>query len=164
MDLFCGLQLRQYVIISISLDFWYLDILTWLTPRITVMFSVLVLHWVTHQDDDMSSDAKTRCGECDRTIACRGDPYSISRGSNFGGLSRDHKNRVVGGNNGEVVTSIHAVKGACRHDKSIPLDGILTQTEVRRDIESVGGTSETEEDDPRVNSTDNIRQSTCSRP
>jgi len=129
-----------------------------------IMFSVLVLHWVTHQDDDMSSDAKTRCGECDRTIACRGDPYSISRGSNFGGLSRDHKSRVAGGNNGEVVTSIHAVKGACRHDKSIPLDGILTQTEVRRDIESVGGTSETEEDDPRVNSTDNIRQSTCSRP
>ena len=128
------------------------------------MFSVLVLHWVTHQDDDISTEGRTRCRECDRTLACGGDPYSISRGSNFGGLSRDHKTRVAGGN-GEVVTSIHAVpKGACRHDKSIPLDGILTHTEVRRDIESVGGTSETEEEDPRVNSTDNIRQSTCSRP
>lgn len=109
-----------------------------------IMFSVLVLHWVTHQDDDISTEGRTRCRECDRTLACGGDPYSISRGSNFGGLSRDHKTRVVGGN-GEVVTSIHAVpKGACRHDKSIPLDGILTHTEVRRDIESVGGTSETD--------------------
>ncbi|KAG0129788.1 hypothetical protein HOY82DRAFT_579517 [Tuber indicum] len=132
-----------------------------------ILFSVLVLHWVTHQDDDISTDGRTRCEGCDRTIGCRGDPYSISRGSNFAGLSRDHKGRVGGGGAGEVVTSIHAVpKGACHHDKSIPLDGILThtevtRTEVRRDIESLGGTSETEEEDPRVNSTDNIRQSAC---
>ncbi|RPB05757.1 hypothetical protein L873DRAFT_1661951 [Choiromyces venosus 120613-1] len=131
-----------------------------------ILFSVLVLHWVTNRDDD-NLDGKTRCGECDRSMECRGDPYSISRGSNFdgAGLSRDRKGRVTGGG-GEVVTSIHAVpKGGCNHNKSIPLDGILTHTEVRRDIESLGGTSETEEEnDPRVNSTDNIRQSTCSRP
>lgn len=112
---------------------------------------MLVLHWVTHQDDaDLNSGS--RCEACNRTVIDRDGQYSISRGSAFRDLNREKKV----GFPGQVITQIEAGSGINQHSKSIPLDGIMTRTEFTRDVESIGA-SETEAQD-RNNSTDLIRE------
>lgn len=121
-----------------------------------VLFSVLVLHWVTHQDEE-GMDSKTRCGECNRTL---GGGYSLGnsgapRVDRSGGATFDHDlQRPFGG---QVITNCTSKKADTK-DKSIPLDGILTRTEFTRDVESMGGnSSEVELSDKRDTSTDQIR-------
>jgi ribosomal protein L34E len=123
-----------------------------LTQLFVVLFSVLVLHWVTHQDEEIM-DSKTKCGECNRTLA-GGGHYSLGSGIRTGHLDHDLQ-RPFGG---QVITNCKAAKkGDCK-DKSIPLEGIMTRTEFTRDVESIGGdSSEIDLSDKRDSSTENIR-------
>ena len=117
----------------------------------------MVLHWVTHQDDE-GMDSRTRCGECHRTLG--GGHYSMgnsaaARVERSGGGTFDHDlQRPFGG--GQVITNCTSKKSDTK-DKSIPLDGILTRTEFRRDVESMGGnSSEADLNDKRDTLTDHI--------
>lgn len=115
-----------------------------------ILFSVLVLHWVTHQDEMVSGTS--RCHVCLRTVVDQYGQSSISHGSAFRDLNLEKRMPC----SGQVITQIEAGSSTCRHPGSIPLDGIMTHTEFTRDVESIGA-SETEVAD-RNNSTDYIRE------
>ncbi|KAL0637192.1 hypothetical protein Q9L58_003842, partial [Maublancomyces gigas] len=87
------------------------------------LFSVLVMHWVTHQDDE-ENGSKSHCQGCNRTIG-----ESISHGSAF---TSEPGARI------RVTTRIEAGLGKSAISKSIPLGGILTHTEISRDVENIG--------------------------
>lgn len=112
-----------------------------------VLFSVLVLHWVTHQEDD-NVESATRCGECNRTLAGPGR-YSINHSAFLGRYEHDHSKSF----GGQVITNCEANKTGS-NTRSIPLAGIMTRTELTRDVESMGE-SDTED---KHNSTDHIRE------
>ncbi|KAF8242530.1 hypothetical protein K440DRAFT_565296 [Wilcoxina mikolae CBS 423.85] len=119
-----------------------------------VLFSVLVLHWVTHQDEE-GMDSRTRCGECNRTFG-GGGQYSLGSSNvvRVGAGGVDHSlQRPFGG---QVITNCTSKKADVK-DKSIPLEGIMTRTEFTRDVESMGGSSEVDLNDKRDTSTDHIR-------
>jgi hypothetical protein len=61
---------------------------------------------------------------------------------------------------GQIITNCKANKKTDCKDKSIPLEGIMTRTEFRRDVESIGGNSSSDLDisDKRESSTEGIRQ------
>lgn len=106
----------------------------------SVLFSVLVLHWVTHQDDD-DQGSKSHCQACNRTIS-----ESLTRGSAFQG---EPGSRI------RVTTRIEAAIGKTPISKSIPLGTILTHTEISRDVESIGASeAESAQDQDRHNSID----------
>ncbi|KAI5803256.1 hypothetical protein EDC01DRAFT_612002 [Geopyxis carbonaria] len=120
-----------------------------------VLFSVLVLHWVTHQDEDSYESSASRCGECNRTLggAVR---YSVNNsGFASGGFAHDHNchQKSFGG---QVVTNCEASKES--RTKSIPLGGIMTRTEFTRDVESMDEVSDMGPSDKRECSTDRIRE------
>jgi hypothetical protein len=109
---------------------------------------VLVLHWVTHQDDE-DLGTRSKCFECRRTAI--GD--SLSRGSAFRDLNGEKRTRIPG----QVITRIDGGSGIGPIAKSIPLNNIMTTTEFSRDVESIGA-SESESHMDRNNSTDSIRE------
>ena len=102
-----------------------------------VLFSVLVLHWATHQDDDMGSNTVlAHCGECQKTHKHHniGTPSHIFSGV-FGGKERrtsDHGG-ARNGFTGHVVTNCQASKQEVLND--VPMHGIMRQTEVTRTTE-----------------------------
>lgn len=81
------------------------------------------MHWVTHQDDE-ENGSKSHCQGCNRTIG-----ESLSHGSAFHG---EPGARI------RVTTRIEAGMGKSATSKSIPLGGILTHTEISRDVENIG--------------------------
>lgn len=117
-----------------------------------VLFSVLVLHWVTHQDED-NIDSITRCGECNRTLAGNGR-YSVNNSSFPIGRAAAFGYDVQKPFGGQVVTNCKAGKEP--NDKAIPLEGIMTHTEFTRDVESLGDSSSLS--DKRHGSTENFRE------
>ncbi|KAA8911140.1 hypothetical protein FN846DRAFT_467910 [Sphaerosporella brunnea] len=121
-----------------------------------VLFSVLVLHWVTHQDEEVL-ESKTKCGECNRTLG-GGGHYSIgSGGGGRSGRSTQFDHDLQRGFGGQVITNCKANKSDSK-DKSIPLEGIMTRTEFTRDVESIGGnSSEIDLSDKCESSTEGIR-------
>jgi hypothetical protein len=121
-------------------------------PNKLVLFSVLVLHWVTHQDDD-NLESVTRCGECNRSLGGPA-PYSINHSAFPGHFDHDHPKSF----GGQVITNCEASRNGGNNTKSIPLDGIITHTEFTRDVESMGRSSDTDPIDKRGGSTDHIRE------
>jgi ribosomal protein L34E len=116
-----------------------------------VLFSVLVLHWVTHQDEE-GMDSRTRCEKCNRTLG--GGQYSLGSSNVVRGGVDHSLQRPFGG---QVITNCTSKKTDVK-DKSIPLEGILTRTEFTRDVESMGGnSSEVDLNNKRDSSTDHIR-------
>lgn len=124
-----------------------------------MLFSVLVLHWVTHQDDDGLLTI-TKCGGCDRSVGGAG-AYSLGSAAKKGPSTFDHE--MQRGFGGQVITNCEAATESSNGKNiSIPMEGIMTRTEFTRDVESLG-------DDPsdvdlpagnkRETSTDNIRDS-----
>lgn len=114
---------------------------------ILVLFSVLVLHWVTHQDD-FEADL-TRCGTCHRSLG-GGGRYSLNSAA-FTGAGHG---RSLGA---QVTTNCEAGKHT-RDDKSMPPNAIITNTEFHHDIESCEELSEAESSGKRASSTEHIRQ------
>ncbi|KAI5791318.1 hypothetical protein FPQ18DRAFT_259619 [Pyronema domesticum] len=116
-----------------------------------ILFSVLVLHWVTHQDE-ATMDSRVRCGECNRALAMNPHYSSGQSGRNENAMFEHDLHRGFGG---QVVTNCIGSKA---DPKDIHLDGIMTQTEFTRDVERMGaGFSEIDLGDlKREDSTEHI--------
>lgn len=120
----------------------------------SVLFSVLVLHWVTHQDEDGFESSESRCGECKRTLG--GARYSFNNSGIASGRFGQDNSRHQKSFGGQVVTNCEANKGS--YTKSIPLGGIMTRTEFTRDVESMDEVSDAGPSDKRESSIDRIRE------
>lgn len=124
-----------------------------------MLFSVLVLHWVTHQDEDGLSTI-TKCGGCDRSVGGAG-AYSLGSAVKKGPTTFDHD--LQRGFGGQVITNCEAATESSNSKNiPIPLAGIMTRTEFTRDVESFGESHsvvDLPDGHKRESSTDNIRDS-----